>query len=286
MGDTLMAKESKVKNENYIHIGGWMINDLNLKGNELIIYAVIYGFSQAENQVFSGSLQYLADWTNSSKQGVQKNIKSLIEKGYIVKNDKYINGVKFCEYYATKFNGVYNKVDEGIQQSCTGYTTKLHRGIQQSCTNNIDINNIDNNIINNIEENTRKEEGVTSPLDIKMYFTIEDKENEKRMLNEQFEHLWKKYPRKVGKEQAFKAFKKYRLSGVFEDDMEEGIDRYLKYIKDNNIEDRYIKHGSTWFNQKGWEDVYPEKYVPTFAESDVKTIEDYDWLNDDEVCAR
>lgn len=131
-----------VKNENFICIQGWMINDLKLKGNELIVYAIIYGFSQVENQVFSGSLQYLAKWTNSTKQGVLKNIKSLLDKGFIEKNERFINGVKFCEYYTTKFNGVLNKVEQGIKQSLMG-------GIKQSLTNNIDNNNIDNNIENN-----------------------------------------------------------------------------------------------------------------------------------------
>ena len=132
-------EESKIQRDNFISLQGWMLTDLKLKGNELIIYACIYGFSQAENQVFSGSLQYLADWTNSTKQSVIKCLKSLVEKGYIVKNENIINGVKFCEYYATKFNGVLNNVEWGIKQSLTG-------GIKQSLPNNIDINNIEYNI--------------------------------------------------------------------------------------------------------------------------------------------
>lgn len=134
--------ESKVKRENYVNICGWMLTDLKLKGNELIVYAIIYGFSQAENQVFSGSLKYLADWTNSTKQSVTKCLKSLVEKGYIKKSDKIINGVKFCEYYATEFNTVYNKVVQGMQQSCIG-------GVQQSLTNNIGFDNASNNTSNN-----------------------------------------------------------------------------------------------------------------------------------------
>lgn len=132
----------KVQNENYVLIQGWMINELKLKGNELIVYAIIYGFTQIEGQLFNGSLQYLADWTNSTKQGVVKNLKSLIEKGLIKKNDKVINGVKFCEYYVTKFNEVCNKVEQGIQQS-------LIPPMQQSLTNNINIDNTNNNINNN-----------------------------------------------------------------------------------------------------------------------------------------
>lgn len=140
-------KESKVKDENYINIQGWMVTKLGLKGNELLIYAIIYGFSQTEDQTFNGSLQYLADWTNSTKQGVTKNLKALVEKGYIIKEDKYINNVKFCEYYATKLDTVYNKVTQGIQQSLIGYTTKFNTGIKQSLTNNINdniINKLDN----------------------------------------------------------------------------------------------------------------------------------------------
>lgn len=127
-----------MKNENFIVIQGWMVNELHLKGNELLVYAVIYGFSQGEGNRFTGSLQYLADWTNSTKQGVLKNLKSLCEKGYIGKDEKIMNGVKFVEYYSTEFNGVLNKVEWGIKQSLTG-------GIKQSLTNNIEVDNIAHN---------------------------------------------------------------------------------------------------------------------------------------------
>ena len=131
-----------ISNDNFVVIQGFMVNDLKLKGNELLVYAVIYGFSQLEGQKFTGSLQYLADWTNSSKQGVLKNLKSLVEKGLIGKNDILINGVKYCEYYSTKFNGVLNKVERPIKQSSIP-------PIKQSLPNNIEINNIENNIENN-----------------------------------------------------------------------------------------------------------------------------------------
>lgn len=140
--------ESRISRDNYITIQGFMITDLKLKGNELIIYAVIYGFSQAENQTFSGSLQYLMEWTNSTKQGVIKCLKSLVEKGYIARAEKIINGVKFCEYSATKLvAGVVNKVDppstkfnEGGKQSLTGVVNKVYSGGKQSLPNNIQDN--------------------------------------------------------------------------------------------------------------------------------------------------
>ena len=51
---------AKVMNSNYITVQGWMVNDLHLKGTELLVYATIFGFSQTEGQRYTGSLQYLA----------------------------------------------------------------------------------------------------------------------------------------------------------------------------------------------------------------------------------
>lgn len=114
--------------DNYITIQGWMRTELDLKGNDLMVYAIIYGFSQEENQEFTGSLQYLADWCGATKNGIQKNLKNLIERGLIRKTETSKNGVKFCAY------------------SCIPYNRVVYP-IQQSCTNNIEDNIENNNII-------------------------------------------------------------------------------------------------------------------------------------------
>lgn len=128
--------ESRVKDGNYYVVQSFMVKDLKLKGLEKDVYAIIYGFSQAENQKFNGSLQYLADWTTSTKQGVLKVLKSLQDKGLIIKEEKQFNGVKFCEYYTTEFNTLLNNVSLGIKHSLT-------EGSKQSLTNNISSNNLE-----------------------------------------------------------------------------------------------------------------------------------------------
>lgn len=125
-----------MQRDNYVVIQGWMVTDLKLKGNDLLVYAIIYGFSQSgEDQKFTGSLQYLADWTNSTKQGVTKNLKSLLEKGLITKDESFKNGVKFCDYRAVD---AMQQSLMGIKQSCMG-------GIKQSLPHNIDPDIKDNN---------------------------------------------------------------------------------------------------------------------------------------------
>lgn len=90
---------SKIKDENYITIQGWMRTKLKLKGNELLIYAIIYGFSQKEDQTFKASLQYLTEWIGTSKQTILTNLKSLLAKKLIGKKEVFINNIKTCEYF-------------------------------------------------------------------------------------------------------------------------------------------------------------------------------------------
>ena len=142
---------SAVRDDNFVVEHGWMVNRLQLKGNDLRVYAIIYGFSQTGGQEFTGNLQYLADWVNGTKQGVQKNLKSLLDRGLIKKREYFTNGVKQCAYRATELppmqqscTGHATELHEGMQQSCTGHATELHGGIQQSCTNNIGDNIPDN----------------------------------------------------------------------------------------------------------------------------------------------
>lgn len=103
--------ESKVKNENYYQIQGWMINRLGLKGIALSVYAIIYGFSQDGESEYTGSLQYLCDFTGgTSKPTVIKALKELVDKQYIFRREEYINSVKFNRYQVNlpllkKFNG-------------------------------------------------------------------------------------------------------------------------------------------------------------------------------------
>ena len=157
---------SKVKNESYYSVQGWMVNDLELKGTQLHIYAIIYGFSQTDDQYFTGSQQYLADWTNSTTRGVRKMLKALVEKGLLVKRDKVINNVKYCEYKALRnpigteqsSAGGTEQSSVGTEQSSAGTEQSSAGGTEQSSANNIDINNID---INN-KENKKKERKSTT----------------------------------------------------------------------------------------------------------------------------
>lgn len=109
-----------IQDNNYISVQGWMISKLHLKGNGLLIYACIYGFSQGGNGKFTGTLKYLADWTSSTEEGVRQCLKELVAQGLIQKEVINKSGKRRCEYvalYPTKLESLSNKVGNIPQQS-------------------------------------------------------------------------------------------------------------------------------------------------------------------------
>ena len=109
---------SKVGNENHITIDGWMINELDLKGNELLIYALIYGFSQDGQSEFYGSRSYMADWCNASLPTIDKALNELLSKELILKRAETINNITFNRY---KVNlGVVKKLYRGSKETLQG----------------------------------------------------------------------------------------------------------------------------------------------------------------------
>ena len=70
----------------------------------------------------------------------------------------------------------------------------------------------------------------------------------------EFEKLWALYPRKQGKDKARSYYEKARKSGTTYEEVLNGIVAYKAYIHAEGVENRYIKHGSTFFSQKAWQD--------------------------------
>ena len=141
-----------MENTDFLNIQGWMINELNLKGNELIIYALIYGFTKDGVSEFRGSRQYMADWTNSSVRSVQNVVNSLVDKGMIEKNN-HIN--KYGSLETSGYKAI-NVPKLSSEKSSSPLEKKVHEGSEKSSHNNID-NNISNNIVDIKEKNIKKE---------------------------------------------------------------------------------------------------------------------------------
>ena len=126
-----------MKEDNYIVIQGWMRTRLRLRGNDLICFALLYGFSQDGASEFRGSLRYIREATGvATDQSVLNIIKRLEDMGLVTKTTEVSGGVKFSSYKAYS-QPLKNR--EGVLQNLEG-------GSLKNRDNNIDIDNIDINI--------------------------------------------------------------------------------------------------------------------------------------------
>ena len=115
-----------MQSNNYVVIQGWMCNELQLKGNELLIFALIHGFSQDNISKFRGGRKYIADTFNISLPTVDKALQGLVNKNYLCKEglDDFVNP----NIYWVNFE-VVKKLYEGSKET-------LHGGSKETLLNN------------------------------------------------------------------------------------------------------------------------------------------------------
>lgn len=77
-----------MKDGGYINIQGWMITKLKLTGNDLILFALIYGFSQDRTSEFRGSITYIQTAIGVSRPTATKIISRLVEQKFIKKTKR------------------------------------------------------------------------------------------------------------------------------------------------------------------------------------------------------
>ena len=234
--------ESRIKDENYYQVQGWMLNRLGLKGNALNVYAIIYAFSQDGESCFSGSLKYLMDFTNASRRTIINTLKDLTEKGYLVKWERLEDGVKFCTYRAVKNpSGSMQKLHQGCK-NCTGGSAETAPGAVQ----NLHVGSAETAPNNKLDNKSNNKEYK------KLCASVSKKDADAH-----FEIIWKLYLRKRGKDRVSDARKKL-LYLVSVEEMTRAIDRYEKDLKKEPWRKR--QDGSTFFNG-GYVDYLDHNYT-------------------------
>lgn len=129
-----------MKSSNYVVIQGWMCNELNLKGNELLVFALIYGFCQDGESTFSGSRSYIAETFNISLPTVDKALDALKDKELLEVNKSSNN---YCTY----------------KVSLQVLVKFLYKPCKVSLPNNIDNNQTNKNVLLSKDNNTQFEFG-------------------------------------------------------------------------------------------------------------------------------
>lgn len=96
---------SELNRENFIGVKAWMVTDLGLQGDELLTYAIIFGFSQDGVGWYLGGRGYICNWLGCSEKKAGRILQSLYEKGLLVKeSDKGKAGIRYR--YQVKFSTI------------------------------------------------------------------------------------------------------------------------------------------------------------------------------------
>lgn len=149
-------------------IHSWMMTSLELKGNELIAYAIIYKYSDIKGQKFVVSIRKLAEIMNVSKNTAQAVLDSLIKKGFIHSVDTdfivtaYRVDLDLIESFSVSETGTVPKTGtpkkSQEKQGSTGISNQ--ESVPKTGTlENKKINNI-NNINKLANKNIRKQGGL------------------------------------------------------------------------------------------------------------------------------
>lgn len=166
------------------------------------------------------SVKGLQKLTSDRYSAITSGLKELEEAGYFRREQRFENG-KFAGYE---------------------YIISETKNSDSPCSENP----ITENPISENHAQLNTKELITNKLRTKDIYT-------------EFEKLWALYPRKQGKDKARTYYEKARKSGTTYEEVLKGIVAYKAYIHAEDIEDRYIKHGSTFFSQKAWQDDWSVK---------------------------
>lgn len=91
-----------MRKDGYVVVQPWMIQDYKLKSNELLVYALIWGFSQDEQSFFYGSVSYIMGYFSLSKNTVLGILGGLENKGLLRKWSEPLNGRPTNRYAALR----------------------------------------------------------------------------------------------------------------------------------------------------------------------------------------
>lgn len=225
-----------MKDGQFYQISGWMGNSLELRGNDLICFAIIYGFSMDGESQFKGNLEYLTGCMFSTRPTALLSLKKLLECNLILKEEKLINGKKHC-YYAT--NIIYNEgkfeiIDSNKEPLSMTSKDSLSVTIKESLPKN-----------NNNKEQYKNKKRLSN-------------DNQKVDYSDEFLAFWSLY-HNGSKQQAYKEWNKLKLKE--QQNAIDCVNTYLNYCKYSG---RKQKDTSSYLHQKGFDEDWlatPDCYI-------------------------
>ena len=95
---------AKIAGQTFFSMGWYYVitqemrDNLALAGNDLLVFAILHGYSQKEEGCYFGSAASLGERCGIRRETTVRILKKLTEAGYIKKGEIFRNGVRYCTY--------------------------------------------------------------------------------------------------------------------------------------------------------------------------------------------
>ena len=205
----------------FLNIPIGVAHDDRLKDKDKLLYGEIYAMLNVTNSFFMSNAK-LAERLNCSEPTIKRSLARLEEYGFIQRNNVY-EGKQIVRRNISL--GGFNS-DTRVGSTMT--LPPVHERSEGSV-----ISDPDNRTINRAVNRTEEDILSGKPDD---------------HFSESFEAIWKEYPNKAGKKDAFRHYKKWRKES--KEHTDEYLMKKLAAYKQDLAANQWKKpmNGSTWFN--------------------------------------
>lgn len=132
-----MSKKREFRENGFIYYG-WMVEDMGLYGNELIIYSILNSVCQIPGMSYYGSKEYLGKFVGSTRTAIRV-LNSLIEKGYVKKRVISGNRTEYVALIVKKKSSSKNDESDNLTvTNCHSDCDKLSYSTVTNCHSDYD----------------------------------------------------------------------------------------------------------------------------------------------------
>lgn len=149
---------ANITDNNHVTILGWMRTRLNLEGINLLVFAIVYSYSQDGESEFRGSIDYIKDFIGRSRDTAMRSLKHLEDCKLVKKINHNTDDGKTNGYIVDM--EVVNSLlsNEGGIANCDTPHSKMQHGGSQNATGGIaNCDAINKSISKNISKSIEKE---------------------------------------------------------------------------------------------------------------------------------
>ena len=242
-------------------IPGWILYDTNLEHLDVRLWAIL----NASDSSTPLSYTKIAEFFGCVRRTIMRSISRLegVNAIQVVRNQSQTN-----EYTLWPF-------------ICSGGDMKVTTGGDTEVTSDTEVTTLDEPILYILNNNVLSKESTDNFPD------FEERRYVRNSYTDEFNDLWKNFPKKSNKQGAYKAYQTTLKRGAKHSVLLSAVIAYAK-LRDGE-DDKFTMHGSTFFGPNDrWQDFAPEVSSPADDEYDQVCAEIYEqwdsdgmWVNPD-----